>query len=61
MALLKYQVLVNVKIMPPSSLYLKVTEQVLESSGVGNDGCLMAAINGSHQREGEMEDVAVEQ
>lgn len=43
------------------SFYLKVTEQVLESGGVGNDGRLMATINCSYQGEGEMEDVAVEQ
>lgn len=41
--------------------HLKVTKQVLEGGGVGNDGGLMSAVNCSHQREGEMEDVAVEQ
>lgn len=47
--------------MAPTSPHLKVTKQVLESSGVGNDGGLMAAVNCSHERESEMEDVAVEQ
>lgn len=41
--------------------HLKVTEQVLEGGGVGNDGGLMATVNCSNQREGEMEDMAVEQ
>lgn len=45
----------------PLSPYLEVTEQVLEGGGVGNDGGLVATVNCSHQREGEMEDVAVEQ
>lgn len=43
------------------SPHLEVTEQVLEGSGVWNDGGLMAAVDCSHQGEGEVEDVAVEQ
>lgn len=42
-------------------VYLKVTEQVLEGGGVGDDGGFMAAVHRPHQREGEMEDVTVEQ
>lgn len=42
-------------------VYLKVAEQVLEGGGVGDDGGLVAAVHRPHQREGEMEDVAVEQ
>ena len=43
------------------SPHLEVTEQVLEGGGVWNDGGLVAAVNCSHQGEGEVEDVAVEQ
>lgn len=42
-------------------VHLKVAEQVLEGSGVGDDGGFMAAVYRPHQREGEMEDVTVEQ
>lgn len=45
----------------PPHPHLEVTEQVLEGSGVGNDGGLVAAVDCSHQREGEVENVAVEQ
>lgn len=41
--------------------HLKVTQQVLKGHGVGNDGGLVSTVNRSHQREGEVEDVAVEQ
>ena len=44
----------------PRIPHLEVTEQVLEGGGVGNDGGLVAAVDGSHQGEGEVEDVAVE-
>lgn len=43
----------------PSFPHLKVTEQVLESSGVGDDGGFVATVDCSHQGEGEVEDVAV--
>lgn len=45
----------------PAQPHLEVTEEVLEGGGVRNDGGLVAAVNCSHQREGEMENVAVEQ
>lgn len=41
--------------------YFKVTKQVLESSGVGNNGRLVATVNRPHQGEGQVEDVAVEE
>lgn len=41
--------------------HLEVTQQVLEGRGVGNDGGLVAAVDRPHQREGEVEDVTVEQ
>lgn len=45
----------------PPSPHLKVTEQVLEGGGVGNNGGLVATVDCSNQREGEMEDMTVEQ
>lgn len=40
--------------------HFKVTKQVLESGGVGDDGRLVAAVNRPYQGEGQVEDVAVE-
>lgn len=41
-------------------LYLKIAEEVLEGSAVGNHGGFMATVNCSHQREGEVQNVAIQ-
>ena len=40
--------------------YLKITEQVLKGDLVGDDGTLPPGVQRPHQREGQVQDVAVE-
>ena len=43
----------------PLGAYLKVTEQVTEGITVGDDGALPPTVYGTHQGEGQVQDVAV--